>query len=126
MTKGRVATHVAAAVVGGTITLLSVKTCGTSADDAPQASTSVHRTGTPAASASAPPRDAGAVRSIPVITRFNVPNAAVNVTQRENGTLEVVNSDPKLTGTQLAIEGITADGKLLTFDVRVPAPRLGP
>jgi hypothetical protein len=124
MAQSRVATHVAAAVIGAAIAFLSVRSCRPprpSPSRAPLAQTS----GPPETSASAS-ADAGPQRTIPVIVRFNVPNPAVNVTQRENGTLEVVNSDPKLAGTQLAIEGITADGRVLTYEVRVPAPRKSP
>lgn len=126
MAQTRIATHVAAAVIGGAIAILSVRTCRPSSPS-PSRAPLGQNSGAPVAPASASAAaDAGPQRTIPVITRFNVPNPAVNVTQRENGTLEVVNSDPKLAGTQLSIEGITADGKVLTFDVRVPAPRKSP
>jgi hypothetical protein len=124
MAQTRIATHVAAAVIGAAIAILSVRTCRQSSSPSSRAPVG-QNSGAPVASASAT-ADAGPQRTIPIITRFNVPNPAVNVTQRENGTLEVVNSDPKLAGTQLSIEGITAEGKVLTFDVRVPAPRKSP
>lgn len=132
-TRARLATHAAAALLGAGVALIGVRACGASGSG-----DASNRVAPPAASASRPSSvesahqtardrpEASAGRSIPVIVRFNVSNPAVSVTQRDNGTLEVVNSDPKLSGTQLPIEGVTANGKVLTFNVRVPAPRATP
>lgn len=125
MSNARIATHAVAALLGAGIALASVRTCRSSAPSAPALSAALEPR-TVSAAPSAPTAPDASERSIPVIVKFNVPNPAVNVTQRENGTLEVVNSDPKLAGTQLAIEGITENGRTITFDVRVPAPRKSP
>jgi hypothetical protein len=52
--------------------------------------------------------------------RFEVPNPAVTVTQKDDGTLEVRTTDPSLAGSVLTVTAITANGHQERVLVRVP------
>jgi hypothetical protein len=49
-----------------------------------------------------------------------VPNPAVTVTQKPNGTYDIRTTDPKLSGTSLAIKAVTSSGDEDTLVIQVP------
>ena len=53
-------------------------------------------------------------------THFEVPNPAVTVTQKDNGTYDIRTTDPKLSGTTLRITAVTATGDEDTLFIRIP------
>jgi hypothetical protein len=55
-----------------------------------------------------------------VYTHFEVPNPAVTVTQKPNGTYDIRTTDPKLSGTSLAIKAVTSSGDEDTLVIQVP------
>jgi hypothetical protein len=51
---------------------------------------------------------------------FEVPNPAVTVTQKANGTYDIRTTDPKLSGTSMAIKAVTSSGDEDTLFIQVP------
>ncbi|MGH2901763.1 MAG: hypothetical protein ACRDMZ_24020 [Solirubrobacteraceae bacterium] len=49
-----------------------------------------------------------------------MPNPAVTVTQKPNGTYDIRTTDRKLSGTSLAIKAVTASGDQDTLIIQVP------
>jgi hypothetical protein len=70
----------------------------------------------PAASQPSPPPD----RKPRLYTHFEVPNPAVTVTQKDDGTYDIRSTDPKLSGTTLQITAVTPSGEEDTLFIRVP------
>lgn len=69
------------------------------------------------------PPDAGVVADSGVdrFVRFESSNPAVDVQVGPDGQVLVQNSDPALTGTELAITGHTRSGRALPLTIKVPA-----
>ena len=68
--------------------------------------------------------DGGAARALEP-TRFVSlvsPSSAVRVEQVEGGAFAAHNTDPKLTGTTLVVEGRRADGTVEKISITVPPP----
>jgi hypothetical protein len=83
--------------------------------------------GVPPSSPAAEPANAGASQpSTPPdrkprrYTHFEVPNPAVTVTQKDDGTYDIRSTDPRLSGTTLRITAVTQSGEEDTLLVRVP------
>ena len=72
----------------------------------------------PSSSQSPPPSEADPQPR--VYTHFVVPNPAVTVTQKPNGTYDIRTTDPKLSGTSLAIKAVTSSGDEDTLIIQVP------
>lgn len=51
---------------------------------------------------------------------FEVPNPAVTVTQKTDGTYDIRTTDPKLSGTTLKITAVTQAGDEDTLFIRIP------
>jgi hypothetical protein len=66
-------------------------------------------------SSSSPPRP-GPKR----FTHFEVPNPAVTVMQKDDGTYEIRTTDPALSGTTMQITAVTATGDEDTLFIRIP------
>jgi hypothetical protein len=52
--------------------------------------------------------------------RFVIPNPAVSVTQKDDGTYDIHTTDPALTGATMEITAVTASGKEDKVFLRVP------
>jgi hypothetical protein len=74
----------------------------------------------PSPSSSQSPAPSEADRQPRVYTHFEVPNPAVTVTQKPNGTYDIRTTDPKLSGTSLAIKAVTSSGDEDTLVIQVP------
>jgi hypothetical protein len=74
----------------------------------------------PSSPSSQPSAPSEADRKPRVYTHFEVPNPAVTVTQKPNGTYDIRTTDPKLSGTSLAIKAVTASGDEDTLVIQVP------
>ncbi len=83
-----------------------------SAPAAPSPSTSP----SPSSPSSSPPPE----RSPRYYAHFEVPNPAVTVTQKANGTYDIRTTDPKLSGTTLKITAVTEAGDEDTLFIRIP------
>ena len=81
--------------------------------------------GEPRAALGSTPREGAPGPGVDRLKELKAPTPAVRVRQRENGSLEITNTDPKLTGTQMTVTGLDAAGKKRNFTVRVPAPPIG-
>jgi hypothetical protein len=68
------------------------------------------------ASSSSPPPE----RSPRYYAHFEIPNPAVTVTQKANGTYDIRTTDPKLSGTTLKITAVTQAGDEDTLFIRIP------
>ena len=51
---------------------------------------------------------------------FQIPNPAVSVTQKEDGTYEIRTTDPSLAGTVIEVTGVTQSGEEEKLFVRIP------
>jgi hypothetical protein len=51
---------------------------------------------------------------------FEVPDPAVTVTQKPNGTYDIRTTDPKLSGTTIKITAVTQTGDEETLFIRIP------
>jgi len=71
----------------------------------------------PGASSSSSPPAARAPRRY---THFEVPNPAVTVSQKDDGTYDIRSTDPKLSGTTLQITAVTPSGEEDTLFIRIP------
>jgi hypothetical protein len=69
----------------------------------------------PPPSSASPPR-----RGPKRFTHFEVPNPAVTVTQKDDGTYEIRTTDPALSGTTMQVTAVTATGDEDTLFIRVP------
>jgi hypothetical protein len=86
--------------------------------------------GSPAAAAAAadmpagsrlPPASSSQPRRGPKrYTRFEVPDPAVTVTQKDDGTYDIRTTDPALSGTTMQITAVTATGDEDTLSIRIP------
>jgi hypothetical protein len=69
-----------------------------------------------AAAAAAPPVAPGPRR----YTHFEIPNPAVTVTQKEDGTYDIRTTDPALAGTVIEITAVTGSGEEDKMLIRIP------
>lgn len=69
-----------------------------------------------APSAEPPPADPGPRRYV----RFEVPNPAVSVTQKEDGTFDIRSTDPSLAGSVLTVTAVSESGAADKMFIRVP------
>ncbi len=53
-------------------------------------------------------------------THFEIPNPAVTVTQREDGTYDIRTTDPALSGSVMQITAVTGSGEEDRFLIRIP------
>jgi hypothetical protein len=72
-------------------------------------------TGGPSRQAPAPP-DPGPRR----YAHFQIPNPAVSVTQKEDGTYEIRTTDPSLAGSVMQITAVTPSGEEDKLFIRIP------
>lgn len=70
----------------------------------------------PAEPAEPPPADPGPRRYV----RFEVPNPAVRVTQKDDGTFDIRSTDPSLAGSILTVTAISESGAEDKVLIRVP------
>ena len=49
-----------------------------------------------------------------------IPNPAVTVTQKADGTYDIRTTDPKLSGTSMVIKAVTSSGEEDTLVIQVP------
>ena len=70
----------------------------------------------PSPPASPPPPDQGPRRYV----HFQIPNPAVSVTQKEDGTYEIRTTDPSLAGTTMQITAVTQSGEEDKLFIRIP------
>lgn len=72
----------------------------------------------PAPVASKPPPEAP---HAPTFVRFETPTPKVKIHPIGEG-FEVINTDPGLTGTQMAFSGVTDKGDKIPYSVKLPPP----
>jgi hypothetical protein len=72
---------------------------------------------TPPSSSQSPPQPESRPR---LYAHFEVPNPAVTVTQKADGTYDIRTTDPKLSGTSLAITAVTPSGDEDTLFIQIP------
>ena len=75
---------------------------------------------TPAGSRLPPPSPSSPRRGPKRYTDFQVPNPAVTVTQKDDGTYDIRTTDPALSGTTMQITAVTASGDEDTLFIRIP------
>jgi hypothetical protein len=74
-----------------------------------------------AAAPSAPPPPAAAPESGPRrYTHFEIPNPAVSVTQKDDGTYDIRTTDPALAGSVMQITAVTPSGDEDKLLIRIP------
>src|SRR5262249_53252854 len=78
------------------------------------------RAGAPAATAPSAPPSTPADPRPRRYAHFEVPNPAVTVAQKDDGTYDIRTTDPKLAGTSLRITAVTESGEEDTLIVRIP------
>jgi hypothetical protein len=69
-----------------------------------------------AGSAAAPPSAPGPRR----YTHFEIPNPAVTMTQKEDGTYDIRTTDPALSGSILTVTAVTGTGEEDKLFIRIP------
>lgn len=69
-----------------------------------------------AAAAATPPRDPGPRR----YTHFEIPNPAVTVTQKDDGTYDIRTTDPALAGSVMQVTAVTPSGDEEKLLIRIP------
>jgi hypothetical protein len=55
-----------------------------------------------------------------IYAHFEVPNPAVTVTQKSDGTYDIRTTDRKLSGTSMQVTAVTQDGEEETLLIRIP------
>jgi hypothetical protein len=66
------------------------------------------------------PGAAGSDAAARRFVRFVIPNPAVSVTQKEDGSYEIRTTDPSLVGSVLQVTGVTQSGEEQTLLIRIP------
>jgi hypothetical protein len=93
---------------------------GSAAAGAAPAGSAAAASGAPAGSAAAAAAAAAADPAARRFVRFVIPNPAVSVTQKEDGSYEIRTTDRSLVGSVLQVTGIMQSGEEETLLIRIP------